>query len=326
MPARIWPLSLALVALVSQLAAPAHAAPASVLASSADIEPPSASPDAASTEARSSARWYWLGGVVGGYALIGGASYMAWYHGTASHGFELADDGWFGADTYAGGADKLGHFYSNMLLTRGMAGVLRHGGFSRGESIVFSAGLSTLFHLGVELKDAYYFGFSFGDLTANLLGTSFGAAMTWFPALDRAIDVRIEYWPSSGYVNEVEHGGSWNSRRTTRDRPTTWPITSPRSTDWPAAATPALPATSISWEGFAPAAITSGRAAPGAVRRRRARPAAGAAQRVRRAETAPVGAGRTARQVAEFATEVYSVPFTTLPIADADRRGTPITE
>ena len=56
--------------------------------------------------------------VVGGsFAILNTWAYFAWYrHRTTSDHLIWKDEGWFGPDTYAGGSDKLGHFWVNYIL------------------------------------------------------------------------------------------------------------------------------------------------------------------------------------------------------------------
>lgn len=273
-------------------------------------------------ELRPATRWAWLGVSAGIYAAVGATSYLAWYRNSPTHPFKVEQDGWLGVNTYAGGADKFGHFYSNMLLTRGVGGILHHGGFTRGESLAWAAGLSTLFHLGVEVKDGFHFGFSVGDLTANLLGTAFGVAMTMFPELDRAIDLRLEYWPSSRFVERAKTNGVWAFQTDYEGQTYLLAfhlgfIDSLRD----------LPVVGLSRYLDVVVGFRSRGHAVGVDRRQHV--FGGVALNVQEVldslfgpvDSVPEGAGRTARRVGRFATDVYAIPYTTLPVAGIERHG-----
>jgi hypothetical protein len=158
-----------------------------------------AEPGTSVSEAPAFGEWLSLGAVVSLYTVVGAWAYLAWYDGAPEHGFEFNEDGWFGRDTYAGGADKLGHLWANLALTRLSADVLEAGGWSPGQSGWLSAGVTTIFFTLVEVKDAYYYAFSFGDMAANLGGAGLALAMRSWPALDETIDLRVSYWPSPAY-------------------------------------------------------------------------------------------------------------------------------
>ena len=108
-------------------------------------------------------------------------------------------EGWFGADTSSGGADKTGHFYMSYLLSELFLADFRRHGVHRAEGKAALSALAamTLVELGDATSDK--FGASGEDLIADALGV----AVSWWlgsnPVWDDRIDVRMEYWPSSGF-------------------------------------------------------------------------------------------------------------------------------
>jgi hypothetical protein len=161
--------------------------------------------------------WKKTGSVVIVGAIYGTAwtwvSAAWWTRKNASKGFVFLDEGAFGLETYAGGSDKLGHYYANYLMNRGFAGILEWGGFTRTASIVSSTLLTTAFFSAVEVKDAYHlnYGFSAGDVIANLGGQGTALALMLSPTLDEAISVKIQYFPSSDFFHALSTEGPLNT-------------------------------------------------------------------------------------------------------------------
>lgn len=124
-------------------------------------------------------------------------NYFAWWHGTPTTPFQTEWDGFFGVDTYGGGADKMGHLYMNLLLSRATTGILRFGRFETMPASIAGATLSFLSYLLVELRDgAHEFEFSYGDLLANSIGVGLGLVLTHYPVVDRYVGLRMMYFPS----------------------------------------------------------------------------------------------------------------------------------
>jgi len=145
-----------------------------------------------------------LGSLYAGFSLW---AYFAWYRGTKLDEYKWGGDGLFEVTEYAGGADKLGHAWATMALGRGSAETLiQWGGFGRTASALIGAGLAELVFLGVEIKDGYYYQFSYGDLAFNTIGAGLAAAMTIWPKFDAVFDFRVEYWPSSQYRAQFRGG------------------------------------------------------------------------------------------------------------------------
>jgi hypothetical protein len=137
-----------------------------------------------------------LGGIYVGFMTW---TYFAWYR-RDTHPFRAGGDGLFGANTYAGGADKLGHAWATLGLGRwGTEMLSQWGGYGRTTSALIGCGLSELLFFGVEVKDGFAYQFSYGDFSFNTIGAVLGFAMSVWPALDRAIDYRVQYFPSKPY-------------------------------------------------------------------------------------------------------------------------------
>ena len=149
-----------------------------------------------------------LGGVYVGFITW---AYFAWYRKhNELRGFKWGGDGWLGTNTYAGGADKFGHAWATMSLARvGTEMLHQWGGFSKTTSTIVSSALSELLFLGVEVKDGYFYEFSFSDATGDTLGALAAVALSLSPRLDELFDFRVEYWPSAAYRRQLD-GGNLN--------------------------------------------------------------------------------------------------------------------
>lgn len=146
-----------------------------------------------------------LAGVYTGFTTW---TYFAWYRKhKALKDFAWGGDGYFGPRTYAGGADKLGHAWATMSLARaGTEMLYQWGGYSRLTSTLVSTALSEALFLGVEVKDGFYYEFSYGDALFDSLGAAAAVALSLSPRLDELFDFRVEYWPSHEYRKQFDGG------------------------------------------------------------------------------------------------------------------------
>jgi hypothetical protein len=148
-----------------------------------------------------------------GTVLAYGAT-VWWKDGSSGH-FRTTSEGWFGQDTYTGGADKLGHAYSTYAGTRLLAHAFEWAGNDRDDAIALSA--ATVFGtlLAVETLDGFSerYKFSKEDLIMNAVGTGLGLLFEKNKRLDDLFDFRLHYWPSGDAkrLNEVgpigDHSG-----------------------------------------------------------------------------------------------------------------------
>ncbi|CAN5811459.1 hypothetical protein BH11MYX2_BH11MYX2_12310 [soil metagenome] len=149
--------------------------------------------------------------VAGLYGTFIAWTYFAWYQ-RSFHSFEVGGDGdwklwsnsgWFSKQTYAGGADKMGHTWATMSLGRLGTEVLRMGGHGRWMSALVGNGLSELLFFGVEIGDGFQYTFSKGDFTFNTIGALIGFAQSAWPRVDELFDFRVAYLPSKAYRDRV---------------------------------------------------------------------------------------------------------------------------
>jgi hypothetical protein len=156
----------------------------------------------------------------GMYTAFAGWMYLAWYrqHKPLSQFKWGGDDepcahtlsrcgllGWAGDTTYAGGEDKFGHAWSTMSLARLGTEILNQwGGYDRDRSMLVATGLAELLFVGVEVRDGFFFEFSFSDLGGDTVGALAALALMHWPRLDEMFDFRVQYWPSSAYLKKLD--------------------------------------------------------------------------------------------------------------------------
>lgn len=117
-----------------------------------------------------------------------------WQDGFRSR-FRTANEGWFGQQTYSGGADKLGHFYLNYASTRLFARAFEWSGNDPDDALKLAALLMAGTFTAVEVADGFSerWRFSKEDLVMNLAGVGAAMLLERHPRLDRAIDLRFHY-------------------------------------------------------------------------------------------------------------------------------------
>lgn len=123
---------------------------------------------------------------------------LTWDWGKTTH-FRLSREGWFGKNTYSGGADKMAHFYSNYMIMRIMYNVYDYTENGKPAKWGYAAGLTGLLALGIEIGDGFsrnQNGFSFADLTMGFLGIGIAAILELFPAVDAFVSISAEYYPT----------------------------------------------------------------------------------------------------------------------------------
>lgn len=121
-----------------------------------------------------------------------GWGFLNWDYGDNS--FTMSSEGWFGADTRYGGADKLGHFWSTYAAAQGLSYLYDRWGYDRDEASWLGAlsswGLMTLMEVGDGFSTH---GFAYEDLVMNSVGAAASYALYKYPDLARKLDFRIEY-------------------------------------------------------------------------------------------------------------------------------------
>jgi len=134
-------------------------------------------------------------------AMIAAWGFKYWKWGTESFHFE--EEKWFDEDSDTGGSDKTGHFYMTYLLSRVMASRMEDRGWSLEKSSLAGALSGILAMTLLEVGDGTSaYGFSTEDLLSDALGASIAYLLRANPRADDFVDIRLEYLPSSGYLED----------------------------------------------------------------------------------------------------------------------------
>jgi len=117
--------------------------------------------------------------------------------GYGDEDFHFRNEGWFERKTSNGGSDKLGHFYTNYLVTRLLAPLYKSWGYSEHYAALYGAlTAGMLSGVLIELGDGFSeHGFSREDFIADMLGVVAGYFFATMPSLAQKIDFRVEYNP-----------------------------------------------------------------------------------------------------------------------------------
>lgn len=139
-----------------------------------------------------------FGVIAGSAAAVAAYGSRVWWKDGLSDTFKMEDEGWFGQNTYAGGADKLGHFFSSYLGARLLTRGLEWAGNPPDRALQVGALSALGIMLGVEVLDGYEpdSGFSAEDMVMNIAGVGLGVLLEKHPDVDELFDVRFQYWPA----------------------------------------------------------------------------------------------------------------------------------
>ena len=133
-------------------------------------------------------------------ALWAGYGYNKWWDDGFGGGFKTTNEGWFGNGTDSGGADKLGHMFSNYASVRLLTPLFTATGNSREEAIRLAGWTTIGIFTAIEVVDGYSrkWGFSPQDALVNVAGTALGVFLESHPEVDDRFDFRFAYRRSKG--------------------------------------------------------------------------------------------------------------------------------
>ena len=118
--------------------------------------------------------------------------------------FHFKGDGWFGPNTYAGGADKVSHFTISATVSRELALLYDALGKTRTQSVAMAFGITAFTGFMVEIGDGLSpYGFSWQDLTVDVLGSGMGVFLTRH-GLNDVFGVRVGKVPTDEPVSNQE--------------------------------------------------------------------------------------------------------------------------
>jgi hypothetical protein len=139
-------------------------------------------------------------GLGGAYAGFAAWAWVAWYRDRPRlPDWTYGGDGGFAVNTYAGGADKLGHAWATMVLSRLGSELLEAGGWSDTAATAIASGLCLGAFVMVEVNDGYFTEFSPLDLGADVAGVAAASAFRHLPGLDDWVDFRVQWFPSRAF-------------------------------------------------------------------------------------------------------------------------------
>ena len=130
-----------------------------------------------------------------GAALVAAYGSYNWWSSGFGGGFDTTNEGWFGSGTDFGGADKLGHLYSNYAGVRLLTPLFELAGNGRDESVTLALWSTLGVYTALEVVDGYSRAWKFSpqDAIANAAGAALGYALETDPELDAIFDFRLDY-------------------------------------------------------------------------------------------------------------------------------------
>jgi hypothetical protein len=134
--------------------------------------------------------------VIGLTAAIFGVGVGEWDWSTRTK-WHWTKEGFFGADTKAGGTDKLGHIYFSYVLADYFAWRFSSRGFNTYESALTGVLLSGILMTAIEVGDGFsHHGASWEDLAMDAAGLAFSFISNTVPGVRERFDYRMQYWPT----------------------------------------------------------------------------------------------------------------------------------
>lgn len=131
-----------------------------------------------------------------GFMTAWGIAQWDWFQHTP----KFKQEGWFGADTHAGGADKTGHFYMSYVLSDILLADFRRNDVKNPEQKAALTALAAMTVLEIGDATSSKYGFSAEDWIADAGGVMASWWLAKNPEWDDLIDIRMEYWPSAGFA------------------------------------------------------------------------------------------------------------------------------
>lgn len=105
--------------------------------------------------------------------------------------------------------DKYGHFIHAYFASETFSRMYRWSGFSGENSVLYGTLTGWLWLLQIELADGFFkqWGFSWGDLIFNTIGSGFSAAQQLYPESFGGIQPKVSYHKSEAFKNRTDNKG-----------------------------------------------------------------------------------------------------------------------
>ena len=133
-----------------------------------------------------------IGGIAATVGIYGATN---WWEDGFSGSFQTDNEGWFGQNTYEGGADKAGHAYGTYVMTRLLTRTFEAVGNDPGRALRLGTWTSLGVMTGVEVIDGFSkkYSFSMEDVVMNTAGAAFAVLSEAVPGVDALLDFRLLY-------------------------------------------------------------------------------------------------------------------------------------
>jgi len=133
-----------------------------------------------------------IGGIAATVGIYGATN---WWEDGFSGSFRTENEGWFGQNTYEGGADKAGHAYFTYTTARLLTRAFEAVGNDPGRALRLGTWTSLAVMTGVEVIDGFSnkYRFSMEDVVMNAAGAAFAVLTEVYPSADALLDFRLLY-------------------------------------------------------------------------------------------------------------------------------------
>ena len=185
-----------------------------VFAQGTKPEAPTPTDRSAQDPTETQVRYRTLGAFAAGAGVLALYANKNWWGEGFDGEFRSADEGWFGQNTTHGGADKLGHGFSNYVGVRLFARAFEWTGNDERTALRLAAGSVLGTFTVVEILDGFTarWKFSKEDALMNALGASLAIVMETNPALDRLLDFRFQYRYPNGSGGRFDPFGDYSGQ------------------------------------------------------------------------------------------------------------------
>ncbi len=135
--------------------------------------------------------------LVGVPVILFSFAFSAWGWGDRTT-WLWANEGYFGKNTYEGGADKTAHIFSHYMVFRASYNIFNYTESGGPSKWYYATMITGAMGLAIELGDAFagQNGFSYEDLIVDVFGIGFAALCERFPLFDSFFALSAEYYPT----------------------------------------------------------------------------------------------------------------------------------